>query len=302
MANSPSNYNPGQELSDLNFSSLIGGPLGAIVDAQSKAALSTVDFVKSVGFTPDSEDETTGEITPGEPIYVSFKYPKMVQPYQPGVVDKLDDITIKTGGSDYEVGDVLSVSGLSVTVATIDSGGAILTISYSADGTNNITAATDVPGIGGAGTGGEFDITTEDISSVPAVFEEMKLEVPILTMMPIPFIRVEEGNIDFNAKITSMEYSRVGTQFKFGTSASMTNKNTNKNYSFAGSFNFNENVNTVNLKTNISYQRNTRQGSKVDKTFHMGVKIKVVQDEMPEGTEKLLNILEGAIVAQPSGN
>ena len=60
-----SNYNIGQELASIDFSGLIGGPLGAIVDAPSKAALSTVDFVKSVDFSPDTQDEITGEVTPG---------------------------------------------------------------------------------------------------------------------------------------------------------------------------------------------------------------------------------------------
>jgi hypothetical protein len=73
-----SNYNPGQELSSIDFQSMIGGPLSAIVDAQAQAALSTVDFIKTVGFTPDAEDETTGAVIPGKPVYVSFKYPKMV--------------------------------------------------------------------------------------------------------------------------------------------------------------------------------------------------------------------------------
>jgi hypothetical protein len=44
-----SNYDPGQELSSIDFSAVIGGPLTAVVDAQAKAALSTIDFIKSVG-------------------------------------------------------------------------------------------------------------------------------------------------------------------------------------------------------------------------------------------------------------
>lgn len=297
-----SKYNPGQELADIDFSALIGGPLGAIVDAQAKAALSTVDFVKSVGFSPDSEDETTGEITPGEPIYVSFKYPKMVQPYVPAINGKLKDITVNVGGSDYTVGDTLTVKGVTVTVSSVDSGGPITGITYSVDNTSGFENENGIAGIGGSGKDAEFEIEAEDVPAVQAVFEEMQLEVPILTMMPIPFIRVEEGEIDFNAKITSMEYKRVGTEMKFGMSSSMTNKNTNKNYSFAGSLNFNENINTVKLNSNFSFSRNTRQGHKIDKTFHMGVKIKVSQDEIPEGMEKLLGILEGAITATPTGN
>jgi len=292
-----SQYDPGQELSSIDFSGMIGGPLGAIVDAQSKAALTTVDFIKSIGFTPDVIDDATGDITPGTPVYVSFKYPKMVQPYQPVVLGAIDTVTVKTGGTGYVVGDVLTVSGITVTVASL-TGSAIATIAVSASGGGH-TAGTDVAATGGSGSGATFDITTKDIAAVPPVFEEMQLEVPILTMMPIPFIRVEEGEINFNAKITSMEYGRVASEFKLGVGTSMTNKNTNQNLSFLSSLNYNKNVNTVNLKTNLSYQRNSRKGFKIDKTFHLGVKITVSQDEIPEGMEKLLGILEDAIISTP---
>lgn len=296
-----SNYDPGQELSSIDFSGMIGGPLSAIVDAQSKAALSTVDFVKSIGFTPDTEDETTGEITPGEPIYVSFKYPKMVEPYTASIKGKIKTVAIDNGGTLYEVGDVLNADGLSLTVTSVDdpATGVITAVSHDSSAAG-LTAGTGVAATGGAGSGATFDITVEDIDAIPAVFEEMRLQVPIITMMPIPFIRVEEGEIDFNAKITSMEYKRVGSKFKFGVGLSMDNKNTNKNYAVGiNSLNYNENVNTVSLKTNISYQRNVTKGHKIDKTFHLGVKVKVSQDEMPEGMEKLLGILEQSIVSQP---
>ena len=294
-----SNYNPGQELSSIDFSAMIGGPLSAIVDAQSKAALSTVDFVKSIGFTADSEDETTGEITPGEPVYVSFKYPKMVEPYQPAVKGKVNAVAIDSGGTGYVIGDVLTVSGVSVEVTAVNSG-AITTIAADTSATG-ITAGNSLAATGGSGSGATFDITTVDVASIPAKFEEMRLQVPIITMMPIPFIRVEEGEIDFNAKITSMEYKRVGDEFKFSTGLSVDNQNTNKNYAVGTGFlNYNQNTSTVKLNTNLSYQRSTRQGHKIDKTFHLGVKVKVTQDEMPEGMEKLLGILEDAIVSQPA--
>lgn len=296
-----SQYDPGQELSSIDFSAVIGGPLSAIVEAQSKAALSTVDFIKSVGFSPDTEDETTGEITPGKPIYVSFKYPKMVQPYQPAVNGNLDAVTIDNAGTGYQAGEVLAVgtTGLSVTVATVNGSGAIQSINYNASGSGYTDGAT-YPGIGGTGTNAEFKIEASDVEAQAAIFEEMKLEVPILTMMPIPFIRVEEGEIDFHAKITSMEYSRVGTDFKLGTTLTIDNNNTNQNILVGTGFiNYNKNVNTINLKTNFSYQRSTHSGHKIDKTYHLGVKVKVGQEEMPEGMERLLGILEDTIVSQP---
>ena len=47
--------NPGTELSSLNFGNMIGGPLCAVIEAQTQAARATADFIKTVGF-----DKTTG--------------------------------------------------------------------------------------------------------------------------------------------------------------------------------------------------------------------------------------------------
>ena len=66
--------NPGTELSSLNFGNMIGGPLCAVIEAQTQAARATADFIKTVGFDKDNK-----------PVYVEFKYPKVVAPYQPAV-------------------------------------------------------------------------------------------------------------------------------------------------------------------------------------------------------------------------
>lgn len=306
-----SNYAPGQELSSIDFQSMIGGPLNAIVDAQAQAALSTVDFIKAVGFTPDTEDETTGEITPGTPVYVSFKYPKMVEPYQAAVNGKIVSISVSDGGAGYTAGAAVSIAGSGIgatATATVNASGVVtdITVTNSGSGYDNST-----PVLVAGGTAPiVVTVVTEDDDAVPAVFDEMQLEVPILTMLPIPFIRVEEGEIDFHAKITSMEYARVGSNFKGSTSFGY-NSSTSGSVSggtggivslFAKSSAKVKYSSSVNFKVNASYQRSSRQGSKVDKTYQLGVKVKVSQDEIPAGMEKLLGILEDAIVAQPTGN
>ncbi len=209
--------NPGQELSSIDFESMIGGPLIAVVNAQAQAALSTVNFIKSVGFKPGDSDDPTASNT-GDPIYVTFKYPKEIAPYQPAVP---------------------------------------------ADPEHGIEAK----------------------DAVPAQIQDMKLEVPILTMLPIPFIRVEETTIDFNAKITSVEYRKVDTSLK--VDASLEAK--------AGWL-----WGSAKLKVSTSYQRNTSQGSKVNRTYSMAVHVKAVQDEMPGGMEKVLGILEESMRGQPA--
>ena len=46
--------NPGQELSSINFSNMIGSPLRAVIEAQAESALSTVNFIKAVGFKQEA--------------------------------------------------------------------------------------------------------------------------------------------------------------------------------------------------------------------------------------------------------
>lgn len=208
--------NPGQELSSIDFESMIGGPLIAVVNAQAQAALSTVNFIKSVGFKAGESDDPEASDT-GDPIYVTFKYPKEISPYQPAVPADLE---------------------------------------------NNIPAK----------------------DAVPAQIQEMKLEVPILTMLPIPFIRIEETTIDFNAKITSMEYRKVDTNLRVDTSASAR----------AGWF-----FGSAKLKVATSYQKSTSEGSNVNRTYSLAIHVRAVQDEMPGGMEKILGILEESMRGQP---
>lgn len=212
---------PGQELASIDFESMLGGPLVAVVNAQAQAAMSTVNFIKEVGFkkktTPDAAGGDSGT---EEPIYVTFKYPKELSPYQPATP-----------------GDP--------------------------------TATPPVPAT----------------AAVPAVYETQQLQVPILTMLPIPFIRIDLTTIDFNAKINSVEYRKTDTNLK--VDASLEAK--------AGWL-----WGSAKLKVATSFQRTTSQGNTVDRTYSMAVHIKAVQDEMPAGMEKILSILEGAITSTPA--
>ncbi len=213
--------NPGQELASIDFESMLGGPLVAVVNAQAQAAMSTVNFIKEVGFKKKTTEEAAGGDTgTEEPIYVSFKYPKELSPYQPATP-----------------GDP--------------------------------SATPPVP----------------PTPAVPAVYETQELKVPILTILPIPFIRIDLATVDFNAKINAVEYRKTDTNLK--VDASLEAK--------AGWL-----WGSAKLKVSTSYQRTTSQGNTVDRTYSMAVHIKAVQDEMPAGMEKILGILEGAITSTPA--
>jgi hypothetical protein len=272
---------------------MLGGPLIAVVNAQAQAAMSSVNFIKAVGFKPVTGDDPTKQQT-GDPIYVSFKYPKEVAPFVPEVPAQVTGVDVTTAGAGYTTAPTVTATGgggtgLTMT-SSIDAGGGVTGITITSPGSGYTSAPTIA--IQPPPAGGTQAIATATFAAkqpaTAAVFQVMMLEVPILTMLPIPFIRIEETTIDFNAKINSVEETKTDETFKFNASL-------DAKVQYPPLFS----VATVNLKVSTSYQKNTQTGTKVDRTYSMAVHIRAVQDEMPAGMEKILGILEDAIKAQP---
>lgn len=188
----------GDELSSIDFKSMIGGPLNAVVEAQAQSALTSVNFIKAVGFTVDEDQKPV-------PVMVTFHYSKPVE------------------------------------------------------------------------------VTNNGVTTVEPV--KYELTVPILTMLPIPFIRIEETTIDFNAKINSVQESELAKDLNIGVEAEA-------KFSFSKI--------SASIKANFSYQRSSRSGSRVERTYSTAIHVRAVQDELPAGTERLLSILENAIQEVPA--
>ena len=121
--------------------------------------------------------------------------------------------------------------------------------------------------------------------AVKAVYETQQLEVPILTMLPIPYLRIEDVTIDFNAKIDAVEFTKLDESLKIDTALEAS-----AGWSWG----------SAKLNVSVGYQRNTQQGTNVQRTYSMAVHIRAVQDEMPAGMLKVLDILESNMRSQPS--
>mmetsp|Transcript_48763 Transcript_48763/g.122688 ORF Transcript_48763/g.122688 Transcript_48763/m.122688 type:complete len:209 (+) Transcript_48763:69-695(+) len=98
-----------------------------------------------------------------------------------------------------------------------------------------------------------------------------KLSVPFLTMVPIPNLRIEECNIQFNARINNMRKSE------------------------------NSSVSTAKMKGYIT-TKETKSMNSTEKTYSLSVSVRAKQDELPAGMEKILSILESAIKEQSNAN
>jgi hypothetical protein len=115
------------------------------------------------------------------------------------------------------------------------------------------------------------------------------LTVPILTIIPIPFIRIDEMTIDFMAKINEMHKSsnkarsdresnfKYGNKFKFGWGG----------WGASGSF---------SASHSSKHSSTSSSDSKFQTEFTMNINVRAVQDDMPAGLSRILNILESAII------
>jgi hypothetical protein len=286
--------NPGNEISSLDFRNIIGGPLIAVVEAQAQAALSTVNYIKSVGFDAD-----------GKVVNVSFRYPKEIYPYRPGNKGQIVRVTIDEGkgGAGYTDPPIVTfekpTNGRAAAGTAVISGGKVTGVQITDPGEGytsvSATTVTIAPPTAAAAAGSSTTPTTTwetaearcEIGTqapTPAAYQQMELQVPILTMLPIPYIRIEEMSLDFNVKINSMETYNVSDQLDIG-----------------GALEFQQGWGSGSVKLNVSasYKRTTSAGTSVERTYDMAVHVRAVQDETPGGLETILGILEQAVVSTP---
>jgi len=109
---------------------------------------------------------------------------------------------------------------------------------------------------------------------------EVTLTTPLLTIVPIPFLRVADTTIDFNAKISSVTKFSTTSTHKLDLSAELRLR-----WSF-GRFNF---------KGSYSYQKKKSYSDEAKRSYSMNVKIHAVQDEIPAGMSRVLDMLEESI-------
>lgn len=179
----------GSEIASLDFSNLIGGPLNAIVEAQAKSAITTVNFIKEVAFDND-----------GKVRNVDFTYNRKNE-----------------NGKD----------------------------------------------------------------------QKFTMTVPFLTMLPVPYITINNALVEFNAKITSINESSMSDDFKTEVEASG-----------GGSWWFC----SARVTSKTSYQRKSSTSEKAERAFDMHVKVEASNQDMPPGTEHLLTILENCITEKSGPN
>ncbi len=277
-------FNPAQEMSSIAFDKIIGGALDAVVNAQNNSSMTTVNFIKSVGF----QNDENGNIV--KPVYVDFKYPKEVAPYRPETPEAYF-FKVKAKGVGYDEEELNSgafeVPGTKNVVLnfTVDTNGSITAVKV-VKGANELSANSTLKLNTKKGSDAEIIIDKrEKIAAVPAVYQDMTLQVPLLTIVPIPFIRVASTDIELNVKINSIN-----------TSSESSDTDVSSSVDAGASYNGWFAKGHVNINASVSHQKKSSSTEEVKKEYSLNIKIHAVQDDVPVGMGRILDILEEAIV------
>lgn len=169
-----------QELNSIPLEHMIGGPMRAIVNAQTMASLATIDYIQSVG---------------------------------------------------------------------LDSNGDVRNVSFTISKSDPLNPGTLVP------------------STIIA---------PLLVLAPPPSIRVAEATISFKAKLTDIQ-------------------TTDRSVAIAMKTEFGLNAKIVTVKASTSVQIDAKSSSRREREYSLDVNVKIVEDAIPAGLAKLLDILEKLI-------
>lgn len=117
--------------------------------------------------------------------------------------------------------------------------------------------------------------------------KDVELTVPILSIVPIPYIRLDEVTIDFTAKLTDTIQHTTKANFKLDSSI----KGKYKSWWSPISMEF---------RTSMSYETAKTTAARYTREYTMNINARAVQDDMPAGLSRILDLLEQTIKEKPT--
>lgn len=113
--------------------------------------------------------------------------------------------------------------------------------------------------------------------------QNFSLTVPLLAIVPIPFIRIDEVNIEFNAKLHDVVRNDQSTESRFGIS---------------GSAGVRWGFGSASMRSSYSRTHKSSSTATYESEYQMNIKVRAGAAPMPEGMAKILDILEQVITEE----
>jgi len=266
----------GNEMSNIPFGKIIGGPLLATVEAQGNAARTTIKFLQENCLDDYSDApswDNLGESDTQDVLSLPPTLSNQLAPTQrllkPG---KLPTKILPKGC--YVHGSAVTWDGRYFVAKQKAPG----TIEPTSEAGKEYWREVGVTNIRTVNFRYDQKVTTPNGVSK----DSHSLTIPLMAMVPIPFLRIQQLDVDFNVKLSSVEQTSSVGRIAAQASASYTHgfKKVGPSLSIGASF---------------SAQRTKGESNKVSRSYDMGVKVRAGQAEMPVGVERMINLLDKLI-------
>lgn len=158
----------------------------------------------------------------------------------------------------------------------------------------NIAFEPPAAGAGGAGSSTKLKAVSFDFTQLlgsasgklTGVTDATTIKVPLLTLVPIPYIRVDSMTIDLNVNLHNTSTVSLSNDFLFSSTTSGSES------SFFGL------GPSISFSVSVSDRNTYQQDQTVDDTYSLHVTVHAVQDQMPGGMSQILNIFANVIQQQ----
>jgi len=264
------------EMSNIPFGKIIGGPLIATVEAQGNAARTTVRFLQENCIDDYSDAPTwddVGENGNQDVLSLPSSLANQLPPTERRMHPKKLPAKILPKGC-YVHGSSVSWDGRYYVAKQRVPGD----ISPTSEAGKEYWREVGVTNIRTVNF--RYDQKVKTPNGVSK--DSHSLTIPLMAMVPIPFLRIQQLDVDFNVKLASVEAtSSVG---RVRAQASVSKR-----------FGFKRFGPSVSIGASFSAQRTKGESNKVSRSYDMGVKIRAGQAEMPVGVERMINLLDKLI-------
>ena len=257
-----------EEMNNIPMQDIIAGPLNATVQAQANAARTTVDFLRNTCMddytrAPDWQAMgATDVLPPAESSPARLQLPR--HPSKHG-----QPVTVLPTGH-YPAGQVVRHDGkywMAYKVAPADQQHTPGTL-----GGNDCWREVDQKNIRTV----DFRYDQKVMTPGGQSWDSHAISLPLMSMVPIPYLRVDTLEVDFNVKLTGTETSTRTTSDDLKVSGRFVKP-------------------AVSIRAGLTMKQNKGQSSTVNRSYDLAVKIKSSQAEMPPGVERLINLMDKLI-------
>ena len=256
-----------EEMNNIPMQDIIAGPLNATVEAQANAARTTVDFLRNTCMddytrAPDWHAMGATDVLPPNRIF-----PQRVFNYLGTLPNTANPVTVLPTGH-YPAGQVVRHDGKYWMAYKVAKG----SLEPGTLGGNDCWREVDQKNIRTV----DFRYDQKVMTPAGQSWDSHAISLPLMSMVPIPYLRVDTLEVDFNVKLTGTETST---------------RTTSDDLKVSGRFK----KPAVSIRAGLSLKQNKGQSSTVNRSYDMQVKIKSSQAEMPPGVERLINLMDKLI-------